>query len=79
VERQVKHEYDPGWKQLGSLANGVLRSVAEKRIKQAEFLAAEIGSLEAPAQAPRAESRLQLVLPLPPVAAPLGFSGAGRF
>jgi len=74
----VKHEYDPGWKQLGSLANGVLRSVAEKRMKQAEFLAAEMG-LEAPAQSPQAESRLQLVLPLPPVAAPLGFSGAGRF
>ena len=74
----MKHEYDPGWKQLGSLANGVLRSVAEKRMKQAEFLAAEMG-LEAPARSPQAESRLQLVLPLPPVAAPLGFSGADRF
>jgi hypothetical protein len=73
----VKHEYDPGWKQLGSLANGVLRTVAEKRMKQAEFLTAEMGPLDTPAS-PQAEPRPQLVLPLPPVAAPLAFAGAGR-
>ena len=35
----MEHEYPADWKQLGDLANGILRSVAEKRMKQAEFMA----------------------------------------
>ncbi len=62
----MKHEFKSDWKQLGSLATGVLRSVAEKRMKQAEFLAAEKGAFEAALQSPHAESRIQLDLPLYP-------------
>jgi hypothetical protein len=38
----VDHEYEPeaGWKQLGPLANSVLRSVMEKRKAQAEMMRA---------------------------------------
>jgi len=56
----VKHESQSNWQQLGSLANGVLRSIEEKRQKQIEFFAAENPAL----QAPPAESRVQLDLPL---------------
>ncbi len=73
----MKHECDPNWKQLGSVASGVLRSVAEKRMKQAEFLEAEKGRYEAPLQS-REQDRLQLVLPLSSDAASLAFTGVGR-
>jgi len=66
----VKHECDPNWRQLGTLANGVLRSVVEKRMKQAEFLTAEKGLYEAPLGTPQDEPRIQLVLPFAPDAAP---------
>jgi hypothetical protein len=78
VESDVKHECDPGWKQLGTLADGILRSVMEKRMKQAEFLAAEKGPYEAPLNHPQAEPRAQLVLPFPSDAAPSAYSGARR-
>ena len=74
----MKHESRSDWKQLGSLANGVLRAVAEKRMKQAEFLAAEKGLFEAASQSPYAEARAQLDLPLSPQGAPLAQVLAGR-
>jgi len=70
VERQVEHEYPSDWKQLGNLANGILRSVAEKRMKQAEFIAAEMDNFDANTHSPRAETRIQLDLPLIPQTAP---------
>ncbi len=66
----MEHEYPSDWKQLGNLANGILRSVAEKRMKQAEFMAAEMDNLDANMHSPRAQTRIQLDLPLIPPAAP---------
>jgi hypothetical protein len=74
----VEHEYESDWKQLGSLANGILRSVAEKRMKQAEFMAEEAECFHADMHPPRAESRIQLDLPLYPQAAPRAELRAGR-
>ncbi len=56
----MKHESQSNWQQLGSLANGVLRSIEEKRQKQIEFFAVENPALHTPP----AESRAQLDLPL---------------
>jgi hypothetical protein len=78
VERQVEHEYPSDWKQLGDLANGILRSVAEKRMKQAEFMAMEADGFNAELHPPRAQSRIQLDLPLFREAAPLAELRAGR-
>jgi hypothetical protein len=81
VERQVEHEYESpsDWKQLGSLANGILRSVAEKRMKQAEFMAEEAHSFQAGLHSPRAQTLSQLDLPLfPQAAAPRAEWRAGR-
>ena len=36
----MDQEFESEWKQVGSLANGVLRSVMEKRKKQVEMMAA---------------------------------------
>lgn len=74
----MKHECDPGWKQLGTLADGILRSVVEKRMKHAEFLAAEKGRYEAPLNHPQAEPRVQPALPFPSEPKPSAYSGAGR-
>ena len=74
----MKHECDPDWKQLGSLANGVLRAVAEKRKKHAEFLAAEKGPYEAALQAPQGTPLVQLALPLPAEPARIAYARAGR-
>jgi hypothetical protein len=75
----VKQESGSNWEQLGSLANGVLRTAAEKRRKHAEFMAAERGAFEAPLEyTPQAGSRTQLVLPLNPSAKPLANVSAGR-
>lgn len=73
----MEHEYPSDWKQLGSLANGILRSVAEKRMKQAEFMAPE--TLKGAAlHTPRAENRIQLDLPLFREVAPQAEIRAGR-
>jgi hypothetical protein len=74
----VKHEYASDWKQVGSLADSILRSVAEKRMKRAEFAAAEKGPFEAALNSPQAEVRQQLVLPLSPLMAPPVHRSAGR-
>jgi len=37
----VEYEFESDWKQLGPLASGVLRSVIEKRLKQAELMEAK--------------------------------------
>jgi hypothetical protein len=74
----VKHEYASEWKQVGQLASGVLRSVAEKRMKQAEFITAEKGAFEAAAQTAHTEGRMQLNLQLPAPAAALVRVSAGR-
>jgi len=65
----VEHEYPADWKQLGDLASGILRSVAEKRMKQAEFMAVEADDFQGKLHPPRAQSRVQLDLPLFPQAA----------
>jgi hypothetical protein len=78
VERQVEHEYPANWKQLGDLANGILRSIAEKRMKQAEFLASEADDFHAELHSPRAQSCVQPELPLFQQAAPLAELRAGR-
>jgi hypothetical protein len=75
VERKVKHESQSNWKQLGSLANGVLRTIEEKRQKQAEFLAADNTAL----QSPPAERRIQLDLPLFHNDGPLAAFSTGRY
>ena len=59
----MKHKYASDWKQLGSLADGILRSVTERRMKQAEFMAAEKGPFEAALHSPHADPSMQLVLP----------------
>lgn len=74
----MKHECDPDWKQLGSLADGVLRAVAEKRKKHADFLAAEKGPYEAPLQDPQGSPRVQLALPFPAMAKPAAYARTGR-
>lgn len=74
----MEHEYPTDWKQLGSLANGILRSVAEKRMKQAEFMAAETRGFDAELHSPRAQNRTQLDLPLLPQSAPMAELRAGR-
>jgi hypothetical protein len=78
VERQVEHEYPADWKQLGDLANSILRSVTEKRMKQAEFMATEADGFDTELHPPRAQSRFQLDLPLFPQAAPVAELRAGR-
>jgi hypothetical protein len=65
----VEHEYPADWKQLGDLASSILRSVAEKRMKQAEFMALEADDFQGELHSPRAQSRVQLDLPLLPQAA----------
>lgn len=75
----MEQEYPSDWKQLGDLANGILRSVAEKRMKQAEFMAVEAHGFDAELHPPRAQGRIQLDLPLYPQAAPMAESRAGRF
>ena len=65
----MEHEYPTDWKQLGDLANGILRSVAEKRMKQTEFMAVEAHGFDAELHSPRAQSRVQPELPLFPQAA----------
>ena len=74
----MEQEYPADWKQLGDLANGILRSVAEKRMKQAEFMAVEAHGFEAELHSPRAQSRIQLDLPLFQQAAPMAELRAGR-
>jgi hypothetical protein len=74
----VEQEYPADWKQLGDLANGILRSVAEKRTKQAEFMAMEADDFNAELHSPRAQSRIQLDLPLFPQTAPRAELRAGR-
>lgn len=74
----MEHEYPSDWKQLGDLANGILRSVAEKRMKQAEFMAVEAHGFDAGLHSPRAQSRIQLDLPLFQQAAQLAELRAGR-
>ncbi len=74
----MEHEYPADWKQFGDLANGILRSVAEKRMKQAEFMGAETGGLDAALHPPRAQNRIQLDLPLFQQAAPSAEIRAGR-
>lgn len=74
----MEHEYPSDWKQLGNLANGILRSVAEKRMKQAEFMASESLNSDAALHTPRAENRIQLDLPLFRDPAPLAEVRAGR-
>lgn len=78
VERQVEHESESNWQQLGSLASGVLRMAAEKRMKQAEFMVAEKGAFETPLQPSQADSRIQFVLPLTPPAKPLVHVSTGH-
>ncbi|WP_125461543.1 MULTISPECIES: hypothetical protein [Rhodomicrobium] len=75
----MEHEYPSDWKQLGNLANGILRSVAEKRMKQAEFMATESLNFDAALHSPRAENRIQPELPLFREIAPLAEVRAGRF
>ena len=74
----MEHEYPADWKQLGDLANGILRSVAEKRMKQAEFMAVEAQGFDAALHPPRAQNRIQLDLPLFPQAAAGAELRAGR-
>ena len=74
----MEHEYPSDWKQLGDLANGILRSVAEKRMKQAEFMAAETDDFQAKLHSPRAQNRIQPDLPLFPQSAPVAELRAGR-
>lgn len=74
----MEQEYPPDWKQLGDLANGILRSVAEKRMKQAEFMAAETDGFHAKLHSPRAQSHIQQDLPLFPQSAPVAELRAGR-
>jgi len=74
----VEHEYPSDWKQLGDLASGILRSVAEKRMKQAEFMGVEAHRFDAELHPPRAQNRIQLDLPLFQQAAPVAESRAGR-
>ena len=74
----MEHEYPTDWKQLGDLANGILRSVTEKRMKQTEFMAVEAHGFDAELHSPRAQSRVQLDLPLFPHAAPFAELRAGR-
>ena len=74
----MKHESETNREQLGSLASGVLRMAADKRKKQAEFMAAEKGPFEAPLATPLTDSRAQLVLPLTLPAKPLANVSAGR-
>ncbi len=74
----MEHEYPADWKQFGDLANGILRSVAEKRMKQAEFMGAEAGGLDAALHSPRAQNRVQLDLPLFQQAAASAEIRAGR-
>jgi hypothetical protein len=78
VELHVEHEYPANWKQLGDLASSILRSVEEKRMKQAEFMAVEAHRFDAELHSPRAQSRIQLDLPLFPQTAPMAESRAGR-
>ena len=57
-----EYESETGWKQLGSLANSVLRNVMEKRKLQAEMTnAAPVEAALPPAQS---EFGVQLDLPL---------------
>jgi hypothetical protein len=72
----VNQESD--WKPFGSLANSVLRSVEEKRMKQAEFLTARQGPYEAALPDARGDARLQLALPFAPRAVTLAPLSAGR-
>ena len=72
----MKHESQSNWQQLGSLANGILRSVEEKRQKQIEFFAAENPALQYP---PAAESRVQPDLPLVHDGKPLARPRSGRY
>ncbi|NJM34734.1 MAG: hypothetical protein HC850_08510 [Rhodomicrobium sp.] len=75
----MNHESETDWKRLGSLASSVLRSVEEKRMKQAEFLAAQQGPLDAALPpSPQASARLQLALPFAACAKPLAPLSAGR-
>lgn len=74
----MEHEYPSDWKQLGDLANGILRSVAEKRMKQSEFMASETQGFDAELHSPRAQNRIQLDLPLFPQPAPMVELRAGR-
>ncbi len=71
----MKHEYESDWKQLGSLANGVLRSVEEKRRKQAEFFE----TVSAAPQHPPADGKAQLDLPLFRNGRPDAAYARGRF
>lgn len=74
----MEHEYPSDWKQLGDVASGILRSVMEKRMKQAEFTAAETQGFDAELHSPRAQNRIQLDLPLFPQPAPMAELRAGR-
>ena len=63
----MDHEYEleTGWKQLGPLANSVLRTVMEKRMRQAEMTTASPSPrVEAAPHPARREFRAQLDLPL---------------
>lgn len=58
-------ESESDWKQLGNVADSVLRRVAEKRMKQAEMRAAEVPTQHDVAlRPPRDGFYLQLDLPL---------------
>ena len=73
----MEHEYPSDWKQFGDLANGILRSVAEKRMKQAEFRAAETQTFDAELHSPRAQNHIQQDLFFPQ-SAPMAELRAGR-
>lgn len=60
----MDHEFESQWKQLGSLANGVLRSVMEKRMKAEMMEAAPVPSRLANVPPAHGVSRTQLELPL---------------
>lgn len=60
----MDHEFESQWKQLGSLANGVLRSVMEKRMKAEMMEAAPVPRRPANVHPAHGDFRSQLELPL---------------
>lgn len=60
----MDHEFESQWKQLGSLANGVLRSVMEKRMKAEMMEAAPVPRRPANVHPAHGASHAQLELPL---------------
>lgn len=62
----MDHEFESEWRQLGPLANSVLRSVMEKRMKQAEMTEAKPQAKSSVLHPAQREFRAQLDLPLFP-------------